>query len=300
MTNPNIGKDKQLQIRMYITLFLLGLIYAGFIVGLLSIGASISFVLVFGLVMAAFQFTLSNRLVLISMKAKIVSETDAPDLHAMVKKLSESAGIPKPRVAISTMAVPNAFATGRTTKSATVAVTLKLKELLTERELEAVLAHEISHIKSRDVIVMTYASFFSVVASTMMNMFFWMGLFGGFSGRGGRNSGGNGLIIAYVLTIVVWLLSQILLAALSRYREYAADRGASLITGRPGDLASALTRISNTMANVPKDDLRKAEGMNAFFIFPAIGDSIVNLFSTHPKMTSRIERLVRLENTLRS
>ena len=131
-------------------------------------------------------------------------------------------------------------------------------------------------------------------------LFFWMGLFGGFSGRGGRNSGGNGLIVAYMLTIVVWLLSQILLAALSRYREYAADRGASLITGRPGDLASALTRISNTMANVPKDDLRKAEGMNAFFIFPAIGDSIVNLFSTHPKMTSRIERLVRLENTLRS
>jgi heat shock protein HtpX len=295
MMRRDIGKDTQLQVRMIITLFLLGLVYGSFIYALFSLGAAVPVILVFAIVLVGVQFMLSNRMVLLSMRAKVVSAEEEPKLHDMVERLAWTASLPKPRIALSRMAVPNAFATGRSAKSATVAVTTGLQELLTDREMEAVLAHEISHIKHRDMEVMTYASFFAVVASTLMSMFFWMGLFGGFSGRGSRQGGGNIMMMAYMITIVVWLVSQLLLAALSRYREFAADRGAAILTGRPADLASALTRISGTIARVPKDDLRKAASMNAFFILPAIGGGLANLFATHPKVTKRIEQLRAIE-----
>lgn len=296
MMQRDIGKDPQLQARMFITLLLLGLVYGGFIFfGLLQLGAAIPVILAFAVVIVGIQFMLSGRMVLLSMRAKVVSAEQEPKLHAMVERLAEVAGVPKPKVAISDTQVPSAFAAGRSAKSAVIAVTTGLKQLLNDKETETVLAHEMSHIKHRDVIVMTYASFFAVVASTLMSLLFWMGLFGAFSGRGGRGDAADAIMMAYVLTIVVWLVSQFLLAALSRYREFSADRGAAILTGRPMDLAAALTRISATLPRVPKNDLRKAEGLNAFFTLPAVGDSVVNLFSTHPKVATRIERLRELE-----
>ncbi len=298
MNNPSIsfGPDRQLQARMAITMLLLGVLYAVFVVFLLQLGAA--FALIFVSVMVLIQFWMSDRMILATMHAKVVSEAEEPELHLMVTNLATKAGIPKPRVAIANMAVPNAFAAGRSQKHATVAVTKGLVEMLTKSQLEAVLAHEISHIKSRDVQVMTYASFFAVVASSLMSFFFFMGLFGGFGGRRG-GSGGSYIMVAYIVTIVVWVLSQILVATLSRYREFSADRGAASLTARPLELASALDRISSTVSKVPKNDLRKVETMNAFFIMPAIGDSLASFFSTHPSTMRRIEELRKLAASMK-
>ncbi len=297
MYQAQFGKDTQLTIRMTITILLLGLLYSVFILVLLSLGTSVVFVLAFAVVLVVVQFFFSNRMVLLSMRAKVVSPDEQPKLHKMVERLALNGGIRKPRIAVSQMDVPNAFATGRSTSSATVAVTTGLMKLLNDREMEAVLAHELTHIKNKDVVVMTFASFFSVVASTLMMMFFWMGLFGGFGGRG-RGGGGGYIMMAYMVTLIVWLLSMLLVSSLSRYREFSADRGAAIITGQPGDLISALTRIHGSIAKIPKNDLRRAEKMNAFFILPAVGDSLANLFSTHPKVTKRIERLQRMQQTM--
>lgn len=287
-----LGRDTQLRARMLFTMLLLGLVYGLFLWFLLSVaGAAVMLGIAAALVFI--QFMLSDRLVLTSLRAKVVTPEEAPQLHAMIDRLALAAGIPKPKVAVAQIDVPNAFATGRSQKHAAIAVTTGLLNVLDERELEGVLAHEISHIASRDVQVMTYASFLSVVASTLMSFFFWSSLFGGM-GRS-RDGGGNYLMIAYVVTILVWFVSQMLVAALSRYREYSADRGAAALTRRPQDLASALQRIAGTMARVPKNDLRRAETLNAFFIMPAIGDSFASLFSTHPPLARRIERLQALE-----
>ena len=298
MNNPSIsfGPDRQLQARMAITMLLLGVLYAVFVVFLLQLGAA--FALIFVSVMVLIQFWMSDRMILATMHAKVVSEAEEPELHLMVTNLATKAGIPKPRVAIANMAVPNAFAAGRSQKHATVAVTKGLVEMLTKSQLEAVLAHEISHIKSRDVQVMTYASFFAVVASSLMSFFFFMGLFGGFGGRR-SGSGGSYIMVAYIVTIIVWVLSQILVATLSRYREFSADRGAASLTARPLELASALDRISSTVSKVPKNDLRKVETMNAFFIMPAIGDSLASFFSTHPSTMRRIEELRKLAASMK-
>ncbi len=289
-----VGRDNQLRARMLFTMLLLGLVYGLFLWFLISV-AGATVMLGVAVVLVLVQFFLSDKLVLTSMRAKVVSPEEAPELHAMIDRLSMAAGIPKPKVAIADMNVPNAFATGRSQKHAAVAVTTGLLHVLNERELEGVLAHEISHIASRDVQVMTYASFLSVVASTLMSFFFWMGLFGGF-GRS-RSSGGSYIMIAYIVTILVWVISQVLIAALSRYREYAADRGAAMLTNRPRDLANALQRISGSLTGLPQNDLRRAETLNAFFIMPAIGDGFASLFSTHPPMARRIERLLELERT---
>ncbi len=288
-TQPRVlGVDRQLQMRMLITMLLLGVVYGVFIFVLWSIGAA--FGLIFVSLMVLVQFYFSDRMVLATMRAKVVTEQDQPRLHEMVGRLAAEAGVPKPRVAVADMAVPNAFATGRSQKHAAVAVTTGLMDILSDAELEGVLAHEMSHIRSRDVQVMTYASFFAVVASSLMTFFFFMGLMGGMRGR--RNgSGGSYIMVAYLVTIIVWVVSQILIATLSRYREFAADRGAAALTGRPMELASALERISGSVSKVPKNDLRKLETMNAFFIMPAIGDGVAKLFSTHPSTMRRIERL---------
>lgn len=291
-----VGRDNQLRARMLFTMLLLGVVYGLFLWFLVRVaGAGVMLGVAAGLVLI--QFILSDKLVLVSMRAKVVTPEEAPDLHAAVERLALAAGIPKPKVAIADMNAPNAFATGRSQKHAAVAVTTGLLRVLNERELEGVLAHEISHIASRDVQVMTYASFLSVVASTLMSLLFWSSLFGGGFGRN-RDSGGGAIMVAYVVTILVWVVSQILVAALSRYREYSADRGAAVLTQRPRDLASALQRISGAMTGLPQDDLRRAETMNAFFIMPAIGDGFASFFSTHPPMEKRIERLRELERTL--
>ena len=291
-----VGRDSQLRARMLFTMLLLGVVYGLFLWFLVRVaGAGVMLAVAAGLVLV--QFILSDKLVLVSMRAKVVTPEEAPDLHAMVERLAMAAGIPKPKVAIADMNAPNAFATGRSQKHAAVAVTTGLLRLLSERELEGVLAHEVSHIASRDVQVMTYASFLSVVASTLMSILFFSSLFGGGFGRRDNNAGGA-IMIAYVVTILVWVISQVLIAALSRYREYAADRGAAVLTQRPRDLASALQRIGGAMTGLPQQDLRRAETMNAFFIMPAIGDGFASFFSTHPPMEKRIERLRELETTL--
>ena len=278
---------------MWFTMLLLGLVYGFFVWFLFGVLQDVAFIAAIAIGLVLFQFFMSERLVLVSMRAKVVSRDEAPALHDMIERLSMAAGIPKPRVAIADLPVPNAFAAGRSQKTAVVAVTTGLMKLLSERELEGVLAHEISHIRTRDVVVMTFASFFLVVASTLMSLFFWSALFGGM-GRS-RGQGGNVLMIAYVVTIVVWLVSQLLVAALSRYREYSADRGAALLTRRPADLASALQRIQGAITGLPKNDLRRAESLNAFFIMPAVGDGFARLFATHPPMNRRVERLREME-----
>ncbi len=290
----DFGRDNQLRARMWFTMLLLGLVYAVFLFVLLQLGVGVGIMLALAGGLALFQLFASDRMVLATMRAKVVTPEEQPELHRMVDRLSLAAGIPKPKVAVSNMEVPNAFATGRSQKTAAVAVTTGLMALLSERELEGVLAHEISHIRTRDVVVMTYASFFLVVASTLMNFLFFSAIFGGM-GRS-RQGGGNVFMIAYVVTIVVWLVSQMLVAALSRYREYGADRGAALITRRPGDLASALQRIQGAITGLPKNDLRRAESLNAFFIMPAVSDGFAKLFATHPPMNRRVELLREMES----
>ena len=301
MAPQQFSKDRGLQSRMVLTMFLLAMVYGLFIYFLLSLGTGVVLMLVVVVVLVGVQIAFSDRMVLTMMRAKVVSPEDQPGLHKIVDRLSLAAGIPKPKVAVADMKIPNAFATGRSQKTAAVAVTTGLLELLNEREVEGVLAHEISHIRTRDVVVMTYASFFSVVAGTLMTMFFWMGLFGGFGGGMGRSrsgGGGSAIMVAYIATIAVWLISQILVAALSRYREYSADRGAAQLTHRPQDLASALQRMSERFTKLPKQDLRRTESLNAFFIMPAIGGSLASLFSTHPSVSRRVQRLQEIEQEL--
>lgn len=292
-----LGRDSQLQMRMVLTMLLLGALYGFFIYFLVGVaGSGLMLLIVGGFVLVQFWF--SDKLVLASMRAKVVTAEEAPKLHAMVDRLSQAAGIPKPQVAIANMSVPNAFATGRSQKHAAVAVTAGLLQVLNERELEGVMAHEISHIASRDVQVMTYASFLSVVASSLMTFFMLSSLFGGM-GRS-RDSGGSYLMLAWVVTAIVWFVSNLLVLALSRYREYAADRGAAALTGRPRDLASALQRLSSALTRAPKQDLRRAETLNAFFIMPAVGDGFASLFASHPPMEKRIARLLEIEGELKA
>ena len=279
---------------MLLTLFLLGLLYVGFVVVLASAGASaVTMVVVIGGLTLA-QLFLSDKLGLAAMGAKQVSPEQAPGLHAMIERLCIQADLPKPRIAVADTSVPNAFAMGRSQKSATVCCTTGIMNTLSPSELEGVMAHELSHVKNRDVLIMTIASFFASVAAMMMQ-------FGLFFGGGRRSVDSPAFAIVLLASLVVYVVSFFLMLALSRYREFGADRGASIITGRPSALASALVKISSTMQRVPTKDLREAERMNAFFIVPAsVKGSIKSLFATHPPMEKRIEALQRLEAQLQA
>jgi heat shock protein HtpX len=279
---------------MLLTLFLLGLLYVGFVVVLASAGASaVTMVVVIGGLTLA-QLFLSDKLGLAAMGAKQVSPEQAPGLHAMIERLCIQADLPKPRIAVADTSVPNAFAMGRSQKSATVCCTTGIMNTLSPSELEGVMAHELSHVKNRDVLIMTIASFFASVAAMMMQ-------FGLFFGGGRRSDDSPAFAIVLLASLVVYVVSFFLMLALSRYREFGADRGASIITGRPSALASALVKISSTMQRVPTKDLREAERMNAFFIVPAsVKGSIKSLFATHPPMEKRIEALQRLEAQLQA
>jgi heat shock protein HtpX len=276
---------------MWVTMLLLAALYSGFIFFALYNGLTWMLVIVGVLVLV--QFALSDRMVLASMRAKVVTPEEAPRLHRMVEDLSRKAGIPKPKVAISQMSVPNAFATGRSQKHAAVAVTTGLLNILSDDELEAVLAHEISHIRTKDVVVMTYASFFLIVASMLSTFLFYSAIFGGMSRNRDNNQGGGAAAILVIMLVVmlVRIIGSILVATLSRYREYSADRGAAILTRQPMALASALQRLQGTIAAVPHNDLRKAEGMNAFFIMSAVGQGVVELFASHPSTEKRVARL---------
>jgi len=292
-----IKPDKGLQARMFLTMFLLAALYLFF--GLVLWQAGVGYVgmaAVIGAMLVA-QYYFSDRLVLWSMGAEEVSPREAPELHALVERLAALADIPKPRVAIVRTPLPNAFATGRSPAHAVVAVTTGLLERLNAPELEAVLAHELSHIRNRDVAVMTIASFFATVASFLVQQFYYWGWWG-YGHREGREGRGAAMFV-YLVSLVVWIISYFLINALSRYREFAADRGSALLTGAPGQLASALIKISGVIQRIPTRDLRQAEALNAFFIVPALrGDSLLELFSTHPSLERRLEYLRRLERTM--
>ncbi|MFV9631319.1 MAG: zinc metalloprotease HtpX [Methanosarcinales archaeon] len=283
--------DWGLQSRMIFTMFLLAAVYLFFLAIIYSLGATPMFMLVFIGAFTIIQYFYSDKLVLMSMGAKVVSESEAPQLHETITRLCAIADIPKPRIAVVNNNVPNAFATGRSPKHAVVAVTTGIQQQLNNQELEAVLAHELSHIKNRDMMVMTIASFLSTIAFFLVRYLLFFG--------GGRDKESGSIMVAWIISLLVWIISFILIRALSRYREFAADRGSALITSNPSHLASALMKISGVMSRIPSDDLRKVEGMNAFFIIPAIsGSSIMRLFSTHPPVEKRIAALERIEREM--
>ena len=280
--------DWGLRGRMLLTMFLLVALYIVFI-GILSQYVGLfALVLIMGLFSFG-QFFFSDKLALYSMGASVVDEDEYPDLHARVTRLSQQADLPKPTVAVADSRVPNAFATGRSQESSAVCVTTGLLRRLDDEELEGVLAHELAHIKNRDVMVMTIASFLSTLAFLVVR-FGW--LFGG-----GRNRNG-GVVVAILVSLVVWIVSFLLIRALSRYREFAADRGGAAITGNPSALASALLTIDGSMDKVPEEDLRDQDEMNAFFIIPLRSGVVGRLFSTHPPTEKRVEELRNLERDL--
>jgi heat shock protein HtpX len=287
-------RDTGLQFRMLLTMFLLGLLYVAFVGALFSAGASavVMLVVVGGLSLS--QLFLSDKLALSAMGAKEVSPEEAPGLHAMIERLCIQADLPKPKIAVADTDVPNAFAMGRSQKSATVCATTGIMTKLSPAELEGVMAHELAHVKNRDVLIMTVASFFASVAAMIMQFAF-------FFGGGDDDDGAPAVIVVLIASFVVYILSFFLMLALSRYREFSADRGAAVVTGRPSALSSALMKISGAMENVPRQDLREAERMNAFFIVPtSVKGAIQTIFSTHPPMEKRIERLQTLEGRLQA
>jgi heat shock protein HtpX len=273
---------------------LLGLLYVVFAVVLfqvLSVGLVPMILIVVGL--AFFQYFTSDKLALKASGAKIVERDEAPELHDMIERLCALADLPKPRVAIIDTDVPNAFATGRSPKHAAVAVTRGLWQRLEPKEVEGVLAHELSHVANRDVLIMTLASFFAMLAGILTRFGLYGGMFGG--GRGRDNNQVPVWLIVLVVSVVTYFLSQILILAISRYREFAADRGSALITGAPEHLMSALQKISSEMFRIPQRDLREVESMNAFFIIPAsVKGSFKGLFLTHPPLEKRLAALAEI------
>ena len=280
---------------MTLTLFGLGLLYVIFIAALIAAGVGAVMVLVIAAGVAALQLLFGDKLALRSMGARVTEPAEAPELHEMIELLCQLADLPKPKVAVAETDLPNAFAAGHNRKSATVCVTTGLMQRLTPAQLEGVIAHELSHIANRDVVVMTVAGFLATVAGLLVRI----GVYSGVGGRGSKNGAALFMVVVLV-SVLVYVLSFLLLRALSRYREFAADRGAAIITGAPAELASALATISGTIDRVPTRDLRAAEGMNAFFIIPAVskGLSLSSLVSTHPPVEKRIERLMAMQATL--
>jgi heat shock protein HtpX len=283
---------------MLFTLFLLGLVYAVLVAVLIAAGAgAVTIAIVAGLLFALQLFT-SDKIALYSMGAREVSPQEAPQLHAMIERLCIQANLPKPRVAIAQTPMPNAFAIGRSPKTATVCATTGILQLLTPAELEAVLGHEMTHVMNRDVVVMTVASFFASIAAFITQWGFLFG--GGFGGNNRDNNNNNGFIFVILISAAVYVVSFLLLQALSRYREFAADRGSAILTGRPSALISALMKIDGGMARIPQRDLRATPSeLAAFYIFPPKAkQTVATLFSTHPPLDARIARLQRLEAQL--
>ena len=293
MKRRSYGRDAGLSWRIFLTSSLLGLLYVIFAVVLfevLNVGLVFMLVIVGGL--ALVQYYTSDKLALAASGAKVVERDQAPELHDMVERLCALADLPKPRVAVIDSEVPNAFATGRSPKHSAVAVTRGLWQRLEPREIEGVLAHELSHIANRDVLIMTIASFFAMLAGLLTRFGLYSGMFGG--GRRDNNSVPIWLIVLLV-SVVTYFLSQILILAISRYREFAADRGSALMTGAPEHLMSALQKIASDMFRIPQRDLREVEGMNAFFIIPtSVKTATSQLFLTHPPLEKRLAALAEI------
>jgi heat shock protein HtpX len=287
----SFGKDTGLQARMLLTVVLLGLVYAVLLGALFASGASGVTIALIGGGMFLFQAFASEKLAMRAMGAREVSPQEAPELHAMIERLCIQADLPKPRIAVAQNAMPNAFAMGIQKKNSVVCATTGIMELLSPSELEAVMAHELTHVANRDVAIMTFASFFASIAAMIVQWGFY------FTG-GDDDEDGLGVLGLILVSAVVWGVSFTLMRTLSRYREFAADRGAAVITGRPSALVTALRKLEQGMGRIPAADLRTQE-MAAFFIFPPKAKSaITGIFSTHPPMAKRIEALERLEGQL--
>jgi heat shock protein HtpX len=287
------GRDGGLQARMVLTMFLLGLIYVVFIGVLFAVGAGAGLIVAVALVLLLLQLFTSDKIALATLGVKEVTPAQEPELHGIIDRLCVQADLPKPRVCVMETQMPNAFAMGKSRKSTTVCATRGILDLLPPAELEGVMAHELTHVINRDVMVMTLASFFATLASLIAQFAFFFG--GGYGNREEEED----IFLVVIVSVLVYAFSFLLLRALSRYREFAADRGGAVLTGRPSALASALIRISGTMEQVPSQDLRTAEGMSAFFIIPArTKKSLMNIFADHPPLEQRLAALERLESQL--
>jgi len=294
-----IGTDWGLNVRMGLTLFLLACLYLAFMAALAAFHVNFFLILIVAAVLLVAQYYFSDQLILLSMGAQEVSEQQAPELHDMVGRLAAMTGLPKPRVAIIDTPVPNAMATGRNPKHSLVAVTTGILQTLDNEELEAVLAHEMSHVIHRDMRVMAMASFFATVASFIVQSGLWGGFYGGYGGDREDRDRGSSFILVFLVSVVVWAISFVLIRTLSRYREYSADRGSAIITGQPSKLASALVKISGRMQRIPDADLRSVEAGNTLMIFPVVSrGSISEIFSTHPSLEHRLARLQEMEANL--
>ncbi|MDX3313697.1 zinc metalloprotease HtpX [Streptomyces sp. NPDC054884] len=289
--------DRGLTVRMTVTMFLLGLLYVAFIAALIVLLKSWLLVVVLVAAMFVAQFWFSDRIAMFAMRGRVVGPEEFPELHAVVDRLCALSDMPKPVVAVSDMDMPNAFATGRSPGHAVVCVTTGLLRRLEPAELEGVLAHELSHVAHKDVAVITVASFLGVIAGLIVRFAFYSQLFGG-----GRRDQNTAVVFAAVMGVsaAVYAISFLLIRALSRYRELAADRAAALLTGRPSALASALTKVSGDIARIPTKDLRTAQAFNAFYFTPATGrePGIERYFSTHPSLEQRLDRLGRISAEL--
>jgi heat shock protein HtpX len=291
----NYKRDPSLSLRLIFCFIALSALYAIFIGVLtyLGVGFIPITLMVSAMLLAQWYFS----------EAKVVSREQFPQLHEIVERLVQRSNLPKPKVAVVNTKMPNAFATGKSHKSSLVAVTTGLMDILDYDELEAVLAHELTHIKSRDVLVLTLASLFSIVASFLMRYALFGAMFGGGGGYGGyggrsRNNAGASMLIIVLVAVVTWIISFIITRAISRYREFAADRGSAQMTGKPMELASALTKISGSMRQVPPQQHQRFQSLNAFFIIPALSSStLVNLFSTHPPVEKRIQKLREMSSS---
>ena len=294
-------RDPNLSLRLIFCFIALSALYAIFIGVLTYLGVGFIPITVMVSVMLLAQWYFSDKMVLWFSGAKVVSKEQFPQVHEIVENLAKRNNLPKPKVAVVNTSMPNAFATGKSHKSSLVAVTIGLLNILDYDELEAVIGHELSHIKSRDVLVLTLASLFSIVASFLMRYALFGAMFGGGVGYGNRsrNNAGGAMLIIVLVAVVTWIISFIITRAISRYREYAADRGSAQVTGKPMELASALTKISGSMHKVPQQHAQRFQSLNAFFIIPAFSsNSLVNLFSTHPPVEKRIQKLKEMSNLL--
>jgi heat shock protein HtpX len=294
-------RDTGLVARMFLSFAILGVLYIIFLSVLAYLGLGFVPITIVAGIMILAQWYFSDRIVLWSSGAKIVTRDQFPELHDLVERTVARNNLPKPKIAVIDTRMPNAFATGKGPRSSVVAVTTGLVDILDTSELESVIAHELTHIKNRDVLVLTLASLFSTVAWYLMQFGFYGGLYGGGMGFGGnRNNNSVGaMLIVIAVAMLTWIVSFLVIRAISRYREYAADRGSAQMTGKPIKLANALMKISGTMKNIPTKDLRQKEGLNAFFIVPALsGSTIGNLFSTHPPVQKRVEKLMEMEASM--
>jgi len=289
----NFGKDTGLQARMALTLFLLGLLYVVFVGVLFAAGAGAGLIVVVAVVLLLGQLFGSDKLAMAAMGLKEVTPEEEPELHGIIDRLCVQADLPKPRVCVIETSVPNACALGRSQKSATVAATRGILQMLSPAELEGVMAHELTHVINRDVMVMTLASFFASLASLILQFAFFFG--GGYGGDEEERE----IMLVILVSVVVYVVSFVLLRALSRYREFSADRGSAVLTGRPSALSSALIKISGAIEQAPSQDLRRVEGSSAFFIIPPRAKkSLMNLFADHPPLEQRLAALERLESQL--